>query len=93
MISVLAVASMTTSGAVAGDHKAGAVRGSVPGTMGKAQAPSPGQTLLFFAFKSGLLGNACRCIRMVAPVVDIALQILLRKIRIVMVLILICGRW
>ena len=37
---------MTTPGAVAGDHKAGAVRGSAPGTVGKAQAPSPGQTLL-----------------------------------------------
>ena len=90
MFPVLAVASVMTLGAVAGDHKAGAVRGSA---VGKAQAPSPGQTLLFFAFKSGLLGNARCCIRMVAPVVGIALQILLRKIRIVMVLILICGRW
>lgn len=93
MFPVLAVASVMTLGAVAGDHKAGAVRGSAPGAVGKAQAPSPGQTLLFFAFKSGLLGNARCCIRMVAPVVGIALQILLRKIRIVMVLILICGRW
>lgn len=76
-----------------GDHKAGADRGSASGAVGKAKPPTPGQTLLFYSFEIGGLGNARHCFSMVAAIVSIALQILLRKIRIVVVLILICGRW
>lgn len=82
----------TTSGAVSGDQSAGLVRGSASGAVGKAQPPPPGQTLLFRSFDPGVLGDARCCLGKILPVVRIALQELLRKIRVVMMPILICGR-
>jgi hypothetical protein len=91
--SISVVASTTTSGASAGDHRAGAVRGSDSGAVGKAKAPPPGQTLPFYQINVGVCCDTGFGFCIVTAVVGIALQILLRKIRIVMVLILICGRW
>jgi hypothetical protein len=87
-----AVATTTTSGAACGDHSAGQARGSASGGVGKAQPPPPGQTLLFGWSSSGIPGNPVVRFGMVTAVVGIALQEFLRKIRIVMVSVLICGR-
>ena len=89
---MLAVASTTTSGASAGDQSAGDVRGSASGAVGKAKAPPSGQTLLFVEFRIGMFGNATNGIGMVLRVLGATLQELLRKIGIVVMTILICGR-
>ncbi len=88
-----AVSTTTTSGAAFGDHSAGQARGSASGAMGKAQPPPPGQTLLFDWSSGGIPGNSVLCLGKIAAIGCIALQELLRKIRIVMVSVLICGRW
>ena len=86
------VSRTTTTGAASGDQRAGLVRGSASGAVGKAQPPPPGQTLLFRSFDPGVLGDACRGLGKVLPVFRITLQELLRKIRVVMMSILIGGR-
>ena len=91
--SISAVANTTTSGASAGDHRAGAVLGSDSGAVGKAKAPPPGQALPLYQLNVGACSDTCFGFCIVAAVVRIALQILLRKIRIVVMSILICGRW
>jgi hypothetical protein len=88
-----AVSTTTTSGAAWGDHSAGQARGSASGAVGKAQPPPPGQTLLFGWSSGGIPGNPVSRLGMIQAVSGIALQELLRKIRIVMVSVLICGRW
>ena len=82
----------TTSGAASGDQSAGLVRGSASGAVGKAQTPPPGQTLLFRSFDPGVIRDTRRGLGKVLPVVRIALQELLREIRVVVMSILICGR-
>ena len=62
------------------------------GAVGKAQPPPPGQTLLFRPFDLGVIGDTRRGLGKVLPVVRIALQELLREIRVVVMSILICGR-
>lgn len=83
----------TTSGAASGNHIAGSSRGFAIGSEGKAQAPSPGQALLFFNLGLRKKGDAGKCIRMILAIVGVTIQELLREIRIVMMSILICGRW
>lgn len=61
--------------------------------MGKAQAPPPGQALLFMKFSLEVRCNPPRRVCMILPVVSVTLQEFLRKIRVVMVSMLICGRW
>lgn len=90
---MLAVSTTTTSGAACGDHSAGQARGSESGAVGKAQPPPPGQTLLFGWSTGGILGNLVLRFGMIAAIGGIALQEFLRKIRIIMVSVLICGRW
>ncbi|BBB14257.1 hypothetical protein SPYCA_3515 [Sphingopyxis sp. FD7] len=68
------------------------MRGSASGAVGKAQPPPPGQTLLFGKGTVGMGSNPLAGFGMVAPVVGIALQEFLRKIRIVMVPVLIRSR-
>ena len=87
-----AVSITTTSGAATGDHSAGLALGSEVGWVGKAQPPPPGQTLLFRPFDLGVIGDTRRGLGKVLPVVRIALQELLREIRVVVMSILICGR-
>ena len=89
--SISVVVSTTTSGASAGDHRAGAVRGSDSGAVGKAKAPPPGQTLPFYQINVGVCCDTGFGFCIVTAVVGIALQILLRKIRIVMIPVLISG--
>lgn len=87
------VSTTTTSGAACGDQSAGQARGSASGVVGKAQPPPPGQTLLFGWSGGGSHGDSFLRIGIIAAIGRIALQELLRKIRIVMVSVLICGRW
>jgi hypothetical protein len=61
--------------------------------VGKAQPPTPGQTLLFGWSNCGIPGDSVLRVCVIAAIGRIALQELLRKIRIVMVSVLICGRW
>lgn len=82
----------TTSGAASGDHSAGRSRGFAIGSEGKAQAPSPGQTLLFLPCGLGRLSHVRHGLGMITAVVRISIQELLREIRIVMMSILIRGR-
>ena len=82
----------TTSGAASGDHSAGLSRGFAVGSEGKAQAPTPGEALLFFPCGLGKQSNARNGIGMITAVVQISIQELLREIRIVMMSILIRGR-
>ncbi len=84
---------ITTSGAAAGDQSAGVSRVFACGSVGKAQAPTPGQALLFFLLGLGMLGDAGKRVCMVPTIFGVAIQEFLREIRIVMVSILICGRW
>jgi hypothetical protein len=84
---------VTTSGAISGDQSAGLSRTLASGSVGKAKAPPPGQTLLFFSLPRRMLGDAGLGIGMVLPVIVIAIQEFLREIRIVVIAILICGRW
>lgn len=84
---------ITTSGAAAGDQSAGVSRGFACGSVGKAQTPSPGHALLFLLLGLGTLGDAGQRVRMVPTIFGVAIQEFLREIRIVMVSILICGRW
>ena len=84
---------ITTSGAAAGDQSAGVTRGFACGSVGKAQAPSPGQALLFFLLGLGKCDYAGHRIGMVLAIVGVTIQKFLREIRIIMVSILICGRW
>jgi hypothetical protein len=86
-----AVSTTTTSGAALGDHSAGQARGSASGGVGKAQPPPPGQTLPFGWSGGRVLGNSILSFGMIAAIVGIALQELLRKIRIVVVSVLIGG--
>ena len=88
-----AVSTTTTSGAARGDHSAGQARGSASGAVGKAQPPSPGQTLLFGLSNVRVLRDPESRLGMIFGVGGVALQELLRKIRIVMISVLICGRW
>jgi len=84
---------ITTSGAASGDQSAGASRGFASGSVGKAQAPSPGQALLLHYLGLRKRRDAGHCVGMVLAIVGVAIQKFLREIRIVMVSILICGRW
>ena len=86
-----AIVSTTTSGASTGDQSAGRWRGFASGSVGKAKAPTSGQTLLFVAVCLGFCGNAGDGIGMVLHVLGVTLQELLRKVRIVVMSILICG--
>lgn len=61
--------------------------------MGKAQAPPSGQTLPFYKLNIGGRSDPRHSLGVILAVIGIALQILLRKIRIVVMSILICGRW
>jgi hypothetical protein len=61
--------------------------------VGKAQPPPPGQTLLFGWSSGGIAGDPSFRLGMISAVVGIALQKLLREIRIVMISVLICGHW
>ena len=83
----------TTSGAANGDQCAGLALGSEDGWVGKAQPPPPGQTLLFGLSDFGMLYDTVQRRGVIAAVVVIALQKLLRKIRIVMLPVLICSRY
>ena len=88
-----AASTMTTSGAVSGDHRAGLCRASAFGSLGKAQAPSPGEALLFFDCSFGRLGDARGGLVEVLAVLVVAVQEFLREIRVVVIPILIRGRW
>lgn len=83
---------ITTSGATFGDHSAGLSRGFAIGSEGKAQAPSPGEALLFLPFGLGKQNHADHGLGMITAIVRISIQELLREIRIVMMSILIRGR-
>ena len=61
--------------------------------MGKAQAPSPGQALLLMICFLRKAGDAIYSLGMIAAVVGISVQKFLREVRIVMIAILVCGRW
>ena len=87
-----AVSITTTSGAASGDQSAGLALGSEVGWVGKAQPPPPGQTLLLRSFDPRVIGDTRRSLGKVLSVVRIALQELLREIRVVVMSILICGR-
>lgn len=84
---------VTTSGAISGDHSAGDLRTLASGSVGKAKAPPPGQSLLFFSLLRRTLGDAGLGVGVVLPVVAIAIQEFLREIRVVVIAILIRGRW
>jgi hypothetical protein len=84
---------VTTSGAISGDHSAGLSRTLASGSVGKTKAPPPGQALLFFSLFRRMLGDAGLGRGMILPVVAIAIQEFLREIRVVVIAILICGRW
>lgn len=84
---------VTTSGAISGDQSAGILRTLASGSVGKAQAPPPGQALLFFSLLRRMLGDASQSVGVVLPIVAIAIQEFLREIRVVVIAILICGRW
>ncbi|MEQ1515111.1 MAG: hypothetical protein ABL931_01320 [Usitatibacteraceae bacterium] len=84
---------MITSGDALGDQCAGLWRGFASGFVGKAQAPSPGQALLFMVFDRREASNALLGFGIVAAVVGITVQEFLREVRIVVIAILIRGRW
>lgn len=84
---------ITTSGAAVGDQSAGVSRGFARGSVGKAQAPSPGQALLYFLLGLGMLGDAGQRVCMVQTIFGVAIQEFLREIRVVVISILIRGRW
>lgn len=88
------VSSTTTSGAASGDHSAGCFRGSECGAVGKAQAPPPGQTLLFR--QSTIRGGdyAVDCCVEICTVVGITAQKFLCEVREIVAGILLgkCGR-
>ena len=84
---------MITSGDALGDQWAGVWRGFACGSVGKAQAPSPGQALLFVVFDRGKSSNALLGVGIIAAVVGITVQEFLREVRIVVIAILIRGRW
>lgn len=86
------VSSTTTSGAASGDHSAGLVLGSDAGSLGKAQPPPPGQTLLFRIDQMRKGSGAALRPGMIFPIVPVAIQEFLRKIRKIMIAILVCGR-
>ena len=90
---VSAASRITTSGAASGDQSAGFLRGLACGSEGKAQAPTPGQALLFCDLGSRELGDAGQSVGMILPIARITIQKFLREIRVVMMSILICGRW
>jgi len=89
----LEVSTMITSGDALGDQWAGLWRGFACGSVGKAQAPSPGQALLFMMFDRWEASNALFSFGIIAAVVGITVQEFLREVRIVVIAILICGRW
>lgn len=82
----------TTSGAASGDHSAGFSRGFAIGSEGKAQAPSPGEALLFLPCGLGSKRNARHGLGMITAIIGISIQELLREIRIVVMSILIRGQ-
>ena len=84
---------VTTSGAISGDQSAGFLRTLASGSVGKAKAPPSGQTLLFFSLLRRMLGDPGLGRGMILPVVAIAIQEFLREIRVVVMSILIRGRW
>ena len=84
---------MTTPAACSGDHSAGSSLGDASGAQGKAKAPPSGQTLLFFSLLRRMLGDPGLGRGMILPVVAIAIQEFLREIRVVVIAILIRGRW
>ena len=87
------VSRMTTAGARCGDHSAGLCRTSALGNVGKAQPPPPGQTLPFGYPVGGIGFGPGFGLLIICDVVGVALQELLRKIRIVMIPVPISGRW
>lgn len=84
---------MITSGDALGDQIAGLWRGFASGFEGKAQTPSPGQALLFIVFALRKASDARVGFGIVAAVVSITVQEFLREVRIVVIAILIRGRW
>lgn len=56
-------------------------------------APPPGQALQFFSLLRRMLGDASLGVGVVLPIVAIAIQEFLREIRVVVIAILIRGRW
>lgn len=88
-----AASRITTSGAASGDQSAGFSRGFACGSEGKAQAPTPGQALLLCELGLRELVDAGQGVGMILPIAGITIQKFLRKIRIVMMSILICGLW
>jgi hypothetical protein len=89
----LAVSTIITSGDALGDQWAGLWRGFACGSVGKAQAPSPGQALLFIVFDRWEASNALLGFGKIAAVISITVQEFLREVRIVVIAILIRGRW
>jgi hypothetical protein len=89
----LEVSTMITSGDALGDQWAGLWRGFVCGSVGKAQAPSPGQALLFMVFALRDANDAFLGFGIIAAVISITVQEFLREVRIVVIAILIRGRW
>ena len=61
--------------------------------MGKTEAPSPGEALLLFLGGVRELGDAGQCCGVVVAIVGIAMQKFLSEIRVIVMSILICGRW
>ncbi len=84
---------MITSGDALGDQSAGHSRAFACGSVGKAQAPSPGEALLFMVFDRWEASNALLGVGIIAAVVGITVQEFLREVRIVVIAILIRGRW
>src|SRR3546814_10178452 len=66
-----------------GDQCAGAAAGGASGRTGKAQAPSPGQTLPFANCARRALGDAAFGRAMIVAIALIAAQELLREIRVI----------
>src|SRR3546814_20413594 len=66
-----------------GDQCAGAAAGGASGQTGKAQAPSPGQTLPFANCARRALGDAAFGRAMIVAIALIAAQELLREIRVI----------
>lgn len=85
-----AVSTTTTSGAAWGDHSAGEVHGLASGGVGKAQPPSPGQTLLFGLGAYRILGDQSLCLGIILQIVGIALEKLLRKVSVIVVYVSLC---
>lgn len=87
------VSTIITSGEALGDQCAGLWRGFACGSVGKAQAPSPGQALPFLVSGTRKASNAPLGFGIIAAVVSIAVQKFLSEVRIVVIAILIRGRW